>query len=103
MYEVYTVKDIFVFRTGNFEAAKYEVGKYGGSIKNTEGEVLFEISEEKKAKIVSENYIKGQMSIYDYPECIPDNHNANNKWFEDNKAFIGNKVNKIMEGGEIVC
>lgn len=45
MYEVYNLNDIYVFSTDDFNVAKKEVEKYGGTIKDKDEKVLFEISE----------------------------------------------------------
>ena len=48
MYNVYNLNDIFVFTTDDIEIAKKEVRKYGGTIKNENDEVVFEVTEEEK-------------------------------------------------------
>ncbi len=48
MFNVYNLNDIFVFTTDNMEIAKKEVKKYGGTIKDKEENILFEVSEEDK-------------------------------------------------------
>lgn len=48
MYNVYNLNDIFVFTTDDIEIAKKEVRKYGGVIKDSAENVVFEVTEEEK-------------------------------------------------------
>lgn len=51
MYYVYNLIDIFVFNTDDLELAKREVRRFGGTIKDKDDNILFEVSEDDK-KIV---------------------------------------------------
>lgn len=48
MYYVYNLIDIFVFNTDDLELAKREVRRFGGTIKDKDDNILFEVSEDDK-------------------------------------------------------
>ena len=52
MYYVYNLIDIFVFKTNSLEIAKREVKKYGGTIKDKDDNILFEVSEDDKEYVM---------------------------------------------------
>lgn len=45
---IYTLNDVYVFKTADFEVAKREVKKYGGFIKDENEKVLLSVSESEK-------------------------------------------------------
>lgn len=48
MYYVYNLIDIFVFNTDDLELAKREVRRFGGTIKDKDDNIFFEVSEDDK-------------------------------------------------------
>ncbi len=48
MYHVYNLIDIFVFNTDDLELAKREVRRFGGTIKDKDDNILFEVLEDDK-------------------------------------------------------
>lgn len=48
MYKIYNLNEIYVFETENLELAKDNVKIFGGTVKDENDEVVFEVTEEEK-------------------------------------------------------
>lgn len=48
MYKIYNLNEIYVFETENLDLAKDNVKIFGGTVKDENDNVIFEVAEEEK-------------------------------------------------------
>ncbi len=48
MYKIYNLNEIYVFETENLDLAKDNVRNFGGTVRDENDNVIFEVTEEEK-------------------------------------------------------